>query len=114
MPLFNRIRLADPDSVSFTMVDGQPCFYRYIAFPHKNEDGKDEFSEKQLRMIAKHFFEVDQFNKWNPEKKGMWQLLEPDGEGRGWVLRFCPFVGSDEEHRCINLKRVLQHLGEQK
>jgi len=109
---FNRIKKAKDKKVHFTMENGKPCFYVYRAFPHKNKYGKDEFTEKQLDKIAREKFNIEEFNRKQPNKEGMWQLVEDDGVGRAWKIKFFPFQDKDEttKHH-YSLETILELIG---
>jgi hypothetical protein len=113
MKMFGRIKHADPDRVYFSMIDGKPCFSIYLVFAQKTTKGtEEEFTYRQLDLIAREKFNIEMFERKQPNKKGMWQVIESD-DGRSWKLRFFPFEDTSrpESDRGCSLKFVLELLG---
>jgi hypothetical protein len=107
--VFDKIKSAKPEKVYFMLDNGEPCFYTYRAFPHKKE-GKDVFSEKQLNAIAREKFNIERFEQEQPSKKGMWELVEEDGQDRAWKLKFYPYRDTELEDKYNSSKGLNQIL----
>lgn len=106
-----RRKIADPDLVHFSMIDEKPCFYIYLAFAHKTSEGREQFTEKELNLIARERFGIEIFEREQPNKKGMWQCIESDS-GKSWELRFFPLEDAlkTKGDFCFSLKFVLELL----
>jgi hypothetical protein len=79
--------MSNPKDVSIGMVDGEVCFQTILAVAWKP---KDEFDQKDLDVVAKGKFSIEQFEEKQPAKKGMYQIVKTDS-GKAYYLRLFPF-----------------------
>ena len=100
--MFNKIKMANPKDVTFRVIEGKPCFEKPLAIAYEGEKKPWHCNDKDLEDVAKEKFNIERFEKRQPENKGMYQVFED--ETGSYYLRFYP---PSEYER---LEAILQHL----